>query len=333
MSKDFIVNVAKETRPISQKGFGLILILGTSKEHPYTTYNEISDVAKDFGVDTKEYKIASRLFQQNPKPSQISIAGKAYSEVDTPEVLVSALEKIVESNNEWYFLTSTENKDDVVEAISSWIDTQEKLYFTTTQNLDLSKRLESENTVVMYHNDEEAYIAEGLTAIGATRDVGGITFKFKTVIGVKECDITSTDLKILHESNGFSYIKKFGVLQTTEGITTSGEYIDVVMASHFIKAKAEEKIAMLAVNNDKIPYDNRGISMLISALEETFKEGVRLGAILTDENGNGVYEVKALTREELPDNDIANRIYSSIKGTAKLSGAIHSGNLNIILTY
>lgn len=332
--KDFIVDITKLTKPISQKGFGLPLILATSKEHPYTLYSDIADVAEDFEESTKEYKIAARILGQEPSPEQVAIYGVQYDSAEgQPEDLVAALNTLVGKNNDWYFLTCTENDDTVISALAEWTETQQKMYFVTSQNLSTPTTMEFENTVVMYHNDPDAYVAEGLAAIGAVNRPGEITFKFKTVKGVSEADITASELEQLHKDGGFSYIRKMGILQTTEGKTTSGEYIDVVMGAHFLKARMEEEAAALAVRTKKIPYDNQGIAMLVGVADSVLKQGVNQGIILRDDNGNGVYTIMAKKREEVSNNDIANRIYNGIRWEAKLAGAIHKGTISGILTY
>ncbi len=124
-----------------------------------------------------------------------------------------------------------------------------------------------------------------------------------------------------------------GVLQTTEGKVTNGEYIDVVLGAYFLKFRIEEEAMYLAINTKKIPYSNTGIGMLIGIVDSVFKQGVRQGIILEDNDGNGVYEINALTREEVSKNDVANRVYNGLEATATLAGAIHSGTFDIVLVY
>lgn len=334
MKKDFIVNITKLTKPVSQQGFGLILVLGTSKETPYTLVSGTDEVSELFTVESKEYKIASRIFGQNPAPAEIAVAGITWDDVTGQATdLVAALNEIVDKNGDWFHLVCTENSSEIVSALADWADANDKMYWTTTQNLEQVSTMENENTVVMYHDKDDAYVAEGLATYAATTDPGEITFKFKTVNGVSEANITSTELSQLHENGGFSYVRKMGVLQTTEGKTTSGEYIDVVLGAYFLKFKIEEGMMYLAINSKKIPYDNRGIGAIVSVIDKVFKQGVRQNIILQDDDGNGVYEITALTRGEVPTNDVANRNYNGAQGEAKLAGAIHEGNFNIVLSY
>jgi hypothetical protein len=328
--KDFIVNISKLTKPLSQQGFGLPLILATSKVHAYTLYSDIAAVAEDFAVDTDEYKLAARMFGQNPAPSQIAIYGVLTA---VPAELVTALNTLILSNNDWYFLVCPENADAVITALAAWADTQIKMYFATTQNEALPATLENENAVVMYHNTATAYVAEGLAAIAAVNKPGSLTFKFRTVNGVLEADLNDTELTQLHTDGGFSYVKKMGILQTSEGITTTGEYIDVVMGAHFLKVRMEEGAMMLAVKNKKIPYDNSGIAMLVGVADSVLKQGVTQGIIMKDGDGKGVYEITYVKREDVSDTDVANRAYNGVQWSAKLAGAIHTGTISGVLTY
>jgi hypothetical protein len=332
--KDFVVNITKQTKAISQKGFGLPLILGTSKELPYKEYAEIEEISKDFGAESKEYKIAAKIFSHTPSPQMIAIYSIVYNEeTGEPKDLVTALNTLIETNNNWYFLTCTNNSNDIVQELAKWTDTQMKVFFVTTQNLGLPALMENENTAVYYHDDEEDFIAEGLVAIGAVNDPGSITFKFKTVSGSKAANINITELNQLHKDNGNSYIRKMGVLQTTEGKMTNGEYIDIVMGVHWLQSKMEEELMYLAVNNKKIPYSNEGISMIVGVITSVLQRGADMGIILKDENDKAVYDIKVLKREEVPQNDVANRVYKGITWNAKLEGAIHLSNINGTVVY
>lgn len=333
MSKDFVVDISKLTQGVTQKGFGLPLILGTSKELPYALYGGISEVESAFGVESEEYKIASRIFGQTPSPQQIAIHSTVIDGIDKPTELLTVLNTLINTNNDWYFLTCTENEDDVITGLAGWIDTQVKTYFTTTQNIALLATLQSDNSVVMYHDDVNAYVGEGLVSVAATNDPGSITFKFKKVSGVLAANISATDLETLHTNGGFSYIEKMGVLQTTEGTTSSGEYIDVIMGEHWIKSQMEEGCMYLAINNKKISYDNTGISLLAGVAKDVLTRATERGIILRDsETEKGVFDIDITRREDTPKTDIANREYNGVKWTAELAGAIHDGTIQGYLT-
>ena len=331
--KDFVVNITKLTKAVSQRGFGTILILSTEKEHPYTLYNDIATLSSDFVAGTKTHKIVSRIFGQSPAPQEVAVVGMDYGLLEgTPTDLVDFITEIVDKHSDWFFLTCDNNEKEIIKALSGFIDTQDKMYFATTQDLTMASQLESENTAIYYHNDEDAYLAEGMASYFATALVGGTTGKFKSVQGVLAADVGATELAQLHEDSCQTYVRKMGVLQTTEGRTTSGEYIDVVMGSFWIQFKMEEELAYLSINTPKIPYSNTGIALLISVVDKVLKRAT-LQDIVLEEDDKGVYTIEYITRQDTSKNDVANRVYDGIKWTATLSGAIHTGVISGALVY
>lgn len=330
--KDVEVIITRETAALTQQGFGLPFILATDGEKEYNEYTGIQEVAKDYPVDTEAYKIAERLFGQTPKPNMIAMAGTSYDGL-APSSLVEFLNELIETKNDWYYLECDQNGDDEIIALSNWIDTQKKLYGATTQNLELFKKIESERTFLYYHHDPEAYVAEGLIGRCAPEKPGSITWKFKTVNGVKEAEIRTSDVTQLHKDNGNTYLRKFGILQTSEGKTTSGEYIDVMQAQDFLDARLTEEVSRVFMTNKKVSYENSGIALLVSAAKSVCEIATEMGIILKDDAGNGLYTITAKSREDSLPNDIANRVYDGLVIMVPLAGAIHQTTLRMTLTY
>lgn len=86
MSVRDIVNIqiTKETTPISQAGFGTLLILGTHKKFTERIryYQDASSVLEDgFTSSDPEYLAAEAVFAQSPSVTQIAIGRRAVDEV------------------------------------------------------------------------------------------------------------------------------------------------------------------------------------------------------------------------------------------------------------
>lgn len=331
MITDVEVIVTRETQPLTQAGFGMPLILATYAAVPYAEYTSIADVAEDYPETTAAYKIAARVLGQSPRPSRIAMVGVEY--VDDPTTLTTALNDLVQMNNDWYFLLCDQQEDAVITVLSGWVDTQKKLYFASTDNLNLAAALESENTVIMYHDDPTQYPAEGWVGRCAPELPGSITWKFKTINGVSAANIKAGELAQLHDDGGNSYVRKLGVLQTSEGLVTSGEYIDVIRSQHFIEARLVEEVMRLFINSGKVPYDNSGIAMVVAACESVMKQATTQGIIALDDDGNGQWSVTAPRREEIPAGDIASRRLNGVIIEAVLAGAIHSATIRVTLRY
>lgn len=330
--KDVEVIITRETAALTQQGFGLPFILATNGEVEYGEYTGIEGVAVDYPVGTEAYKVASRNFAQTPKPPMIAMAGLNYGGADTTE-LATFLNELIETKNDWYFLQSDQQGDEEIIALSAWVDTQKKLYAATTTNKDLVKQIESERTFIMYHDDDESYVAEGWVGKCAPELPGSITWKFKTINGVKSANIRTSDLTQLHKDNGNTYIRKLGILQTSEGKTTSGEYIDVMRSQDFLEARLTEEVSRVLFTKKKVGYENSGIALLVAAAKSVLERATEQGIVLKDDARNGMYTISARKREDSLLNDIANRIYDGLVIDVPLAGAIHNATLRVTLRY
>lgn len=321
MILDFPVNIQRKTVGVSERGFGTILIFDTTKDYDYKIIS--AENVKDLEVGSKAYKLATRLFMQKPQPQEVAVVGKKGAAVD-------GFKTVLEENGDFFFLTCTDNTIETIKGLSELCQVNNKVYAATVNSLEDIKTLYGEtldNTFIMYHDDPDAYVAEGLAVIMSYK-IGGKTAKFKTIQGVKEAKINTTKLAELHKNNIFTYIRKLGVLQTTEGKMLSGEYIDVVLGEYWIRFRLEEALQRLALVEDKIPYTDRGIGMLVGETEKVLSRAVDQGIV-----EKGQYRVDYRLRKDVPSNEVALRKYDYVVWTAMLQGAIHTGQISGILTY
>lgn len=319
MILDFPVNITRKTVAVSERGFGTILILDTETDRKF-------EVLSPEGIEKlgsgKAYKLAQRLFMQKPQPQEVAIFGKKGSAEE-------AFKGVLEVNSDFFFVVCVDNSAEAIKALSGQCQVNNKIYAVTVNDLEQAKALAGvgDNTFVAFHNNPDSYLAEGLAVVMSYK-IGGKTAKFKQIQGVDEAVIGLTDLKELEKKNIFTYVKKLGVLQTTEGKMLSGEYIDIVLGEYWIRFRMEERMQRLAMTQDKIPYTNRGIGMLVSVAEQVLNQAVDMEIIEV-----GQYKVDYRKREDVPSNDVALRKYDYIVWTAMLQGAIHSGQISGVLTY
>ncbi len=321
MILDFPVNIQRKTVGVSERGFGTILIFDPSQNinFKYITAENV----KEFSTESKVYKLASRLFMQKPQPQEVAVVGKSGTAVE-------GFKKVLEETNDFFFLTCTDNSVETIKGLSNLCQVNNKVYAVTVNDYEDAKKLFEEvydNTFVMYHDDSDSFVAEALAVVMSYK-VGGKTAKFKTLQGVKAADVSTTQVRELHKSNLFTYVEKLGVLQTSEGKMLSGEYIDVILGEYWIRFRMEERMQRLALTQDKIPYTNRGIGMLVGVAELVLTEAVAMGIV-----EEGQYRVDYKVREDVDSNEVALRKYDYILWTAMLQGAIHTGQISGILTY
>ena len=317
---DFPVAITRKTVGVSERGFGTILILDTENDKKF----ELIDEQTATKMTGKAGKIAKRLFMQKPKPHEVAIYGKK----GTASAAIAAA--IEEHQGDFFWVVCTDNSVEAIKAIAETAQVNSKLYGVTINDLAAAKQLadlESENTFIAYHNNPDAYLAEGL-AVVMSYNIGGKTAKFKKVEGVEAANVTMTQEQELEKNNIFTYKRKLGVLQTTEGKCKSGEYIDIVLGEYWIRFRMEEALQRLAVTEDKIPYTAKGIAMLVGECEKILSRAVAQGIVEANQ-----YVVDYLDRSQVPANDVALRKYDYIRWTAMLQGAIHTGQISGILTY
>jgi hypothetical protein len=333
MSRFVEVNITRQTKPLSQKGFGLPLVLSPSGAFDYKVYTEISEVAPDFAETTEEYKLLSRMFGQNPSPAEIAVYGVQYDEATgVPADLVSALNELVKTHNEFYYLLSTVQGDEEVQALAEWISTQEKIYAASTSSQTLYDTLTGlyDNVFLLVHDQPDTYPAEGLVALLAPQTIGSYTWTFKNIAGVPAVAYDNTKINDIHTKNACTYISEGGTNITSHGVATSGEYIDVIQGQHFIQAKITENIFGLLVRTPKVPYTSDGIALAVAEVEKALQLAGQNG-IIAEENDEYQFTITIPNLEDIPANTRANRTLPDIPWTATIAGAIESVTVNGVL--
>ena len=328
------VTITRQTKAVSEKGFGLPLVLATSKNLGYKVYTDIDQVTTDFATTTEEYKLLSRMFGQNPRPAEIAVFGVQYDKATkTPDVLVTALNDLAKTNNDFYYLVSVEQGDKEITALAKWISTQDKIYAASTSSETLYQTLKGlyDNVFLLVHDQPRQYPAEGLVAQLAPLPIGSYTWTFKTIQGVSPAAYDDTKINNIHKNNACTYIRESGVDITSHGVATSGEYIDVVQATHFIKARMAESVFRLLATKKKVPYTDGGIAMVIAKMDEVLRQAFKQG-IIADENGEPLYSITVPKRDDIPENTRAQRTLPDIEWSATIAGAIEKVEIRGVLT-
>ncbi len=239
------------------------------------------------------------------------------------------LNELIKEHNDWYFLLSDEQDEDEVKEISDWAQANKKIYVACPDedmatNISISNDLKNNRTAVMYHEDPDTYPDAAWVGRCAPEAPGSITWKFKTLNGITPLALTSTEKADLESANVNTYVEKYGVSQTSEGLTTSGEYIDVIRGIDFIDARLAEGVSRLLFTSPKVPFTNAGISQVEAEVVAVMQLGVENGIIAVDDDGNGIYDVSVPDVDDVPDNDKANRNLPDVGFVFTLAGAIHT---------
>ncbi|MGL5885435.1 MAG: DUF3383 family protein, partial [Bombilactobacillus sp.] len=178
-------------------------------------------------------------------------------------------------------------------------------------------------TIGLKHDLSEPMDAAFVGAI-ATLPVGSTTWKFKTLQGISPESLTANELNSINKVSAIAYTTVFGKDQTTEGKSLSGEYIDTLHGIIWVKNEMQAQLEKLLQSNNKLPYDQTGINMVLATATQVLTKAFEKGIILTDDNGKADYTVSATPRQQQSAQDLSDRHYGGLSFTYHASGAIHS---------
>jgi hypothetical protein len=326
MAEDVQITITRETGAVTQAGFGLPLILGTSANENYAEFTDLESVGVVWGSSSEEYAIASAIFGQSPTLPKIAMAGVPYDNgTDSPTVLTDFLNTLIdEGNDDFYFVVSPEQTDAEILALAEWANGTGRMYFVSTDDMTIPGQLEYDRAVVLVHKSPDTYPAEAWIGKCAPQDPGSITWKFKQLSGIGIPGYTTTEIGNIHDDGGNTYVRKLGYNQTSEGLATDSTFIDIVRSQDFIKARLTESLSQLLYNSPKVPYDVTGIGQVVATIDGVLKRAVDQGIIAVDTDGNGLYTVTAPDRNDISDVDVANRLLPDVEFEFTLAGAIHN---------
>lgn len=325
MSRYVDSTITRQTGAVSRAGFGLALMVGTSKTVAYTEYaagGAIAAITAEFGASSNEVKLATAILTQTPRPAKIAVVGVLFNEsTDDETVITSALSTLRLAHDDWYYLACTSHTDGVIEALSAWNGTNNKLYFASTSNKTLGNTILRDNAIVLVHDKPELYPAEAWIGATAAFEPGTFTFTFKNLQGFPAAEYTSAEIDAIHAANGNTYIREGGVNITSNGKATSGEWIDIIQSQHYLDARIVENVFGLLVREPKVPFTAAGIAMTVAEVESAIK-GAPEGMISRDESGALEYSITAPDITEVSTNDKASRLLPGIEWKVFLAGAI-----------
>lgn len=331
MSNRYVtVTITRQTKAVSQAGFGLPLILSHEKVSEYKEYRDIDGIATDFGVESATYKMASALFGQSPRPFKIAIHGILNDAPGTPDKLVEALNELIKKHNDFFYVLCTDQTDEAITAIAKWVNTQSKFYFASTSNKALHAALKSQNTILLVTDKPDEHPAVAWVGNCAPREIGGYTWTFKTLNGIVPDNYDETELGEI-EKGANAYISEGGVDITSKGVTTTGEYIDILQGQYFLESRLTEAIFGLLARMPKVPYTDAGISIVVAETESVLKRASNQGITAVDSDDIPLYAIKAPKASEVATNDKAQRILPDVNWTATIAGAVENVQINGVL--
>lgn len=325
MAKDIKVTLSIK-KFIGSLGFGYPLIFAGKQEAAvdYTECSTLEDVVTaGFAATTAVYKAAQLMLSQEDRPQKFAVCAST-------DTTVTALPAI--KNKGWRQLvvvSSGESGESTTAEVAAWIETtSDKMYFAKTATYADLSAFDYDRTVLFYYTGETPACPEA-AIVGATagKTVGSFTYKNIVIKGVEPLELTDTVITAVHTAGCITLVEKAGDRVLSEGITTGGEYIDIVDSKDFIISEMEYRMQKLLNNTNKVTFDNNGISMLESVCVTVLHEAFTNGIIAVNDDGTPNYSVNFASRADTSATDRAKRTYNGGKFSFGLAGAIHYANI------
>lgn len=92
IEKFVVVQISRQTRGVTQAGFGIPLILGPNGDFTgVRTYRSMPSVSADFLESDDEYKMANAIFSQTPRPEEIKIKKSPVNVAQVSDVVIATV--------------------------------------------------------------------------------------------------------------------------------------------------------------------------------------------------------------------------------------------------
>lgn len=314
---DVKVNIdVVKPQPVVGLGNPAIFVSGLAKG--CKVYRSLSALAEDHASGTDVYAKAAAIFGQRNIPQKVHVIT-----YETSKVTDAASEYFYE---EWHFALLAKYEEVAALALSNLIEEQEYKFFVVqvATATELGPFAGNESTIGLVHPLKE-HLDAALIGDSANLPVGSITWKFRSgLVGITAQPLGVSEVEAIDAANGIAYISKAGVAQTSEGTTLSGEFIDAVHGTHWVKANMESQIQNVLTTSDKVDFDLNGIDLLNVTASNVLETATQQGIVSRNDEGKGNYAVTTLQKGQLDPGDVKNRVYKGLSFNYERSAAIHA---------
>lgn len=257
----------------------------------------------------------------------------------TPDASIDDdLTAIANVDSDWYTIHSTIESKANIDTIAAWVETRDNLFGFTTSDTEEKggssaifsalKGLSYANTLGAYNGTTRTGIVDGIFGRCLPEDPGSVNFAHKTVKGATPDALSSTEKSYLESQNGNHYTTQAGVGVFRYGKMPSGDWVDVRIGIHWIKARMGEDVYGLILKLKKVAYTDEGIGLIVAAMRGVLRRAVQMGILV-----EGTEYVNAPKAAAVDEADKVARILQNMKFGGQLQGAINKANLRGSLTF
>ena len=337
---DIDIQISLQNQAPAVRGFGLPLILGNrAARHDlvghFALYSSAAAMLEDeFTTSDPEYKMAGLMFGQSPRPRQIAV----YIRAATTSI-GDALGAAQSANSDWYAVLITERTKTALHAAGDWALANRKLFFGCTADLTALTARNNIWEAYYLHKAPETYPEAALVGLCLPQRIGSLSWAYQTPTGVAAA-FTLSELNTIRTGKGQTFSERGGLVYSNEGLTTGGQYIDIMQTRSLLEARLGEATFGLLIREPKISMDGDGLFKLEAAWRGVLDALGRDGniAVVSDEadrkqsdDGTYMYQLRVPQRSEIAVNERAARNVAGVTGQVTLAGAVHKVTVGIAL--
>lgn len=277
--------------------------------------------------------------------SSVSIAGT------TADTAASALAAIETYSTDWYFIAAEDRTQQFVLAMASEIQARKKIFFTANSDVkalqgtelasasdvpaQLAKSMYTRTVCLWHHTASHDYPEMAYVAYGAPYDAGSIAWGNAQLTGVEaslqpanQRPLTSIQKSALDVRHCNFIDLDGGVPVVRRGITSGGEWIDIIRGVDWLESDLKTSLRDLLINQKggKITYDDTGITRIRQVIETSLQRAV-------NRNFLSSYTVNVPKASQVALADKKARILKDVTFAGILAGAILDVDLKGTVAY
>jgi len=344
------VQITRETRAPSQRGFGTLMFLhedgAVTPSTRVKAYTSFAGVAEDFNSADEPYKAALNFYGQNPSPIDFKVG-----RYDPAEAIQDELDAMVDVDSDFYCVCPNVNLRDTtkIEDISTWVLANERVLFHTSNDALVKDSIDVTNimytlqqsgdddTCGFYSSEVDEYPCAAAFAVFATTSYRGIntlkTLKFKDLVGITTEGLTVNELQAVKGFYCNVVYTVAGIKMVDDGITAGGSWIDEIIGTDALREEIRVRVfGLLSRQSTKIPYNERGMSLLKTEVEGSLLQYRDNGFLSERVDLNGdilpAYTVTSKPVILASAQDKSDRIAPDIEFRARVAGAVHEILIN-----
>lgn len=323
----------------------------------FTSGGSPTDALWAAGIVTALNAVAGKNYTAAGASSPVTITGTAaggwfsvevinpndmkISETQADPGAAADLTAITAENPNWYGFANTFNSKLQAVGIAAYIEANNRLFICQSQDtntiltavgngelIDTIKTNNYTRTAGFYHPYPSTFADFAWLGRCLPFTPGSETWKFKTLSGVPTFPMTATHRTNITARNGNSYENVFGVSLTFNGMVGTGNFIDVTRGLDSLTSDMASSIFATLAGAAKVPYTDPGVAVIEAGVRGALKRATDRG-ILTN---NPAFTVTVPLVANVAAADKTSRTLNNVFFTGKLAGAVHSANIQGVVS-